>query len=79
MKKKNGFTNLELLTQKSPYIGNTSSNLTAGELDLMFGMSEVKIGWLLLLVGLGISQHQQYKYKGGKAAGLSHPVAATKF
>ena len=55
----------------------TTSNLTVGELDLMFGTSKVKIGWLL--VGLGISQHQQSKYKGGKAAGLSHPVAATKF
>ena len=56
----------------------TTSNLTAGVLDLFLGISEVKIGFVGF-VGLGISQHQQSKYKGGKAAGLSHPVAATKF
>ena len=37
----------------------TTSNLTAGVLDLFLGISEVKIGFVGF-VGLGISQHQQF-------------------
>ena len=76
--KKSLFYQLAKTTQKWSFNKSyTTSNLTVGGLDLMFGTSKVKIGWLL--VGLGISQHQQSKYKGGKAAGLLHPVATTKF